>query len=92
MGASIVDANGELREGICKTYGKLTLKRGMAPEEAVNPEHKNKSARLLTFNGETMPIARWAKLIGISGTCLIQRIDRLGWPLEKALTQRPRSA
>lgn len=46
--------------------------------------------RLITHpdTGETLTIARWAKRLGCSPTTLATRIDRLKWPLAKALGTR----
>ena len=44
------------------------------------------SNKMLTFNGETMSMAEWARKIGIKYTTLRARIRR-GMPLEEALTK-----
>ncbi len=43
-----------------------------------------KKPRLLTFNGETLPLQDWAGRIGVASTTLKERI-RSGMPLERAL-------
>ena len=43
---------------------------------------------LLTYNGETLPCSVWACRMGIDNATLRHRL-RVGWPLEKALMQRP---
>lgn len=49
-------------------------------------QRRNKhTTRLITFNEETMTLTEWAARVGISVSLLHQRIDRLGWPLERAL-------
>lgn len=40
----------------------------------------------LTFNGETHGISEWARIIGIPRECLKDRITKLHWSTEKALT------
>ena len=45
--------------------------------------------RLLSYNGETHCITDWANITGIAPTLIGQRIDRLGWSVEKALTEPP---
>ncbi len=45
-----------------------------------------KSNRLLTFHGETMPMAAWAERLGIPSASILNRIDNLGWTVERALT------
>jgi hypothetical protein len=42
--------------------------------------------RLFTFNGETLPIAEWAARTGINERTLEARLNRLRWPVERALT------
>lgn len=44
-----------------------------------------RSSRMITHAGETMTLAAWAERAGILVTTLKQRIDRAGWPMEKAL-------
>jgi hypothetical protein len=51
-------------------------------EQQANHRSNN---RLVTFKGETMSVARWARRIGISRAALQSRIDR-DWPIELALT------
>lgn len=40
---------------------------------------------IIEFNGETKPLAAWAKQLGIRHGTLYQRIHKYKWPLEKAL-------
>ena len=40
---------------------------------------------LITFNGITQSLSKWAKETGIERTALRARICNLGWPIEKAL-------
>lgn len=42
-----------------------------------------------THNGETLTQSEWASRLGIDKSSLLQRIAS-GWPLAKALTQKPR--
>lgn len=42
--------------------------------------------RLLTHNGETLPIGQWATRIGVAHTTIRQRIDDFGWTIAEALT------
>lgn len=46
--------------------------------------------RLLTYNGETKTLVEWSEIIGMSITGLSWRIDKLKWPLERALTYKKR--
>lgn len=47
---------------------------------------------VLTFRGQTLHVAEWARRIGISHSLLLARVGRLGWSIEKALStpSRPR--
>jgi len=44
--------------------------------------------RVITFNRRTMILKDWADEIGINQTSLAERLEK--WPLERALTQKPR--
>ncbi len=41
----------------------------------------------LTFKGETLIASEWARRIGITRTVLSDRLSRMGWSLERALTE-----
>lgn len=41
---------------------------------------------LLTYNGETATIAEWSRRLGFGPSILGQRLNQLGWSVEKALT------
>lgn len=43
--------------------------------------------RLLTFNGETLPLAAWADRLGMSPSAIGQRLRKLGWTVDRALTE-----
>ena len=47
------------------------------------------TAQLITFNGETHCLAGWARKLGFSKSTLTARINRYGWPIERALTETP---
>jgi len=46
--------------------------------------------RWLTFRGKTMCLTDWASETGISSDLIDARIKRLGWTIERALTQATR--
>ena len=59
------------------------------------PTGKWPARRMLTHDGRTQSLARWAKEIGITASCLKWRLDVAKWPVERALTTpkvRPRFA
>lgn len=43
---------------------------------------------MITFNGKTQSIKKWAKELGFSESTLKTRINRLGWSVEDALTRK----
>ena len=45
-----------------------------------------RTTKLLTLQGETLPLATWAERLGMSRITLQQRVYILGWSDEKALT------
>lgn len=48
--------------------------------------NNKKSIPKYEFNGEIHSISEWARIIGVKRELLRDRIIRLGWPIEKALT------
>ena len=53
----------------------------------LTPKEK-KPPQTLTYNGETKTWGQWGKAIGVSGATIKNRVEKLGWPLEKALFER----
>ena len=43
----------------------------------------------VVFNGEKLSISQWARRVNISVSTLYNRLKRFGWPIERALTERP---
>lgn len=70
---------------------RIDNEKGYSPEncrwvdEIQQANNKGNSHRI-TFNGETHTIAEWARLIGVPSTRIRDRL-RLGWSIEKALTE-----
>lgn len=60
---------------------------------ATRTEQSNNTGRnvSLTLNGETKTLSQWAARAGVPMNTLRQRIFKLGWPVEKALTTPVRS-
>ena len=50
----------------------------------LTPKEK-KPPQTFTYNGETKTWGQWGKAIGVSGSTIKIRIEKLGWPAEKAL-------
>ena len=51
-------------------------------EQAVN----TRGNRPITFRGRTLCMSQWDKLLGFSRATVHQRINKLGWSIEKTLT------
>ena len=67
--------------------------KGYFPEncrwETPKGQQRNKrNNRLLTRNGETHCLAEWAEITGINRSTISDRIDKMGWTVEKPLQNR----
>lgn len=77
-----------LRTGI--SYGTLynrMHRQGLTLEQAIEKETRKgakNNVRLITYNGETKPLIKWARETGMLPTTLRLRLDR-GWTVERAL-------
>jgi hypothetical protein len=49
--------------------------------------HNSRAVKLIEFNGKSLPIAAWARELGLNPATLYGRL-RVGWPLEKALVAK----
>lgn len=47
---------------------------------------RNGTLRLITHDGETLHLKAWSRKTGIAATTISHRIDKYGWPIDKALT------
>lgn len=43
--------------------------------------------RMLTFSGQTLHLREWERRTGINHTTIIHRLDKMGWSVDRALTQ-----
>lgn len=50
-------------------------------------QNNRSNNRMLTYNGETKSLTEWAEDTGISEMVLRARITKLGWSVERALTE-----
>jgi len=69
------------------------LRRGWALEDAMS-EGKSQTRKIndiISFDGKEMTISQWAKYLEISLPTLFDRVHKLGWSVEKALTTPLRS-
>lgn len=64
------------------------LKRGLPAKRVLQRGHLRRGAPplLMTFEGETLPLMRWARKVGLKRTTLRRRIA-VGWSVERALTE-----
>lgn len=69
-----IDVNGNYEPGNCRWATK---------QEQMRNKRSNVT---LTFRGETRCAAEWAELLGISYAAIVQRVGKLGWSDERALT------
>lgn len=54
-------------------------------------QRNKRSNRILTAFGKSQALCDWAEETGIDSALIRARIDRLGWPIEKALSTQPRA-
>lgn len=50
-------------------------------------QNNRRNNRRITYRDVTLTVAQWAKALGIKDAALRGRIVRLGWPVERALTE-----
>lgn len=86
---------------ICNGYeDDLTIERidvngNYEPENcrwATRKDQANNTTRnhKVTYNGKTQTLSQWANEYGLNCITLLTRIEELNWPIEKALTTKPR--
>ena len=80
-GKSIDRINGTLG------YSKENCKWSTPSEQARN----TKSNRFIEFQGQTKLLCEWAEITGIRRVLITERIDKMGWTIEQALTTKVRS-
>lgn len=69
-----------------KGYSPDNCKWATRKEQASN----RRSNRVYEHNGKTLTLMQWAELTGIPYFTIRNRIDLLGWDIEKAVTQKVR--
>lgn len=67
-------------------YTRLRSPNWTVEEALTTPADGRTNGELVTFQGVTQTLSEWAKEIGISHDALYQRLHRLNWSVEKALT------
>lgn len=79
----IVERTGLSRSQVSKRHdGKRFYEKDELKTSASRPWKE----RLITFKGETRNLSDWGKRLGISYQTIADRLDILGWPIERALT------
>jgi hypothetical protein len=54
----------------------------------IEEQENNKTTTIrITFNGETLSVAQWARRVGISVPAMWRRLFKFNWPVDRALTQ-----
>lgn len=65
-----------------KSYSKENCRWITQQEQKYN----TKRNRNLTYSGKTQTMAEWSLELGLGRTTIAQRLDKLGWSVEKALS------
>jgi hypothetical protein len=80
--------------GISKQSFTLRVDGGWPEEKLLAPKESERvragKVRLLTHNGETLPVSGWAKRLGINHQTIHERL-KAGYSVERALTERVQS-
>ncbi len=71
---------------------QIRIDKGWPLNEIFSSEKSfvNRTARMLTYNGETLCLRAWARKLGMTHCNLSGRLKR-GWSVEKALSTPPRT-
>jgi len=85
---------GEVKEHLCDAADRLgisesTMTSRLAKGWSIDrllATPVAKTERLIEFNGETLNVAQWADRLGIARQTLLNRLDLLQWPVERAMT------
>jgi len=77
------------------TLDRIDNNKGYTPDNCrwatyTDQLNNRRNSRLIEYMGKTQTLAEWSLETGIGWHTLRQRIDRLGWSIERALTQIPK--
>lgn len=78
------------------TIDRIKNEKGYSPDNCrwvtmkVNCRNKRNN-HCLTYKGETKTIAEWAEITGIGKETLRNRVVKMGWSTERALTTKPQN-
>ncbi len=78
------------RDGL--TLERINNDKGYSPDNCKWATHKEQARNMrtsiyLTYNGKKMTIAEWAEILGVKRETLWNRLNNLGWAIEKAITE-----
>ena len=85
--------NNGYKEGL--TLDRINNDLGYSPDNCrwvtrSEQQHNRRDNRIITYNGETKTMTEWASCYGIGRGILWNRLYKLGWPFEKAVTEPAR--
>jgi len=72
------DVNGNYEKDNCRWADQKTQ------------QNNRRNNRRIEFRGETLTLSQWAERLGLKEATVRNRLDRAGWPVERALTQSRR--
>lgn len=52
--------------------------------------NNKRTSFLITYNGQTLTVTQWSKIVGIDRRTIADRIKRFGWSAEAALNVKPK--
>lgn len=67
------------------SFYKWAIENGYTDNLSIDRINNTRANRFISFNEKTQTMAQWADEIGIYYPTLEQRINKLKWPLERAL-------
>lgn len=53
--------------------------------DAIEQNNNRSCSRFIEFNGKTLTVAQWSRILGFSKNCIAERLND-GWSIEDALT------
>jgi len=73
------------------TIDRIDSNKGYSPENCRWVDRKVQARnisrnRIIEFDGRKLCVSEWSELTGISQANIYARINKLGWPIEKALS------